>query len=783
MLDEINKIIPEVEKNNSLSIYKNAIKQRKKKKIVFPVALAVSFTSIILIMITIFSIGKFEPNYSKAMVVKNRVADAQYLPNVKLLSQKGSVRSLSYSNELEFDLNDYNKIVDELAIITGTGAGDENDIHGLKREVYSVIDLVPTFGKWFQLPHSNYLPASMKRYGNNYYKFDYNSNNESISVTRMTWKVVCGAYIVEDNKIYSTHTDDDIFQQQIIQLNYYFNDEGKEVVECSVVDYLLLNKKLYPIQCQYLMNIENTSTTKIQIVLRKELEVYEEYVDIYQRQRAVDLAGYNESGYLRKIIQLNYADSKNIELLKIEQNSNTEYFSDIKTTNLAYYLKEDNKIAYFTDAWDYYDDGSLDQMNLKNMFYFNEHNISKEEIVDDLIKSQYSARQVLGTGNGSRSVCSRCYNRTYNSNLLVYKCNHNKNKETISRNTRKMICSIKDNYDEILQLIPWKISNRLGVFATTLGADKELVETASDMICVGMDETYQFEASIDYFTNEVTKDYVKNVSLVKDAESLQKTIVRESKKLDEKDFNKSAISSVIDFEIFTENTEIDNNIITVTANGVIKSSILLEKDANYSIGLVLYDDTNNASYVLLSNYVKYDGSDLNLSLNGTYNLDEFIVNNKHINITRELKLSLGYALIKESKVIEPICSNYKNSTVSSNQNLNYKNIVNGFECMYQSILENNTLKINVTFKDIQNPNVEINNLEDNNLTLNADATLYDLLRNINASDNDMISSFKIYHNDIEYENMYESLNSGLHKVIIIDRSGNETVIEFNINLE
>ena len=33
MLDEIKKIIPEVEKNNSLSIYKNAIKQRKKKKL------------------------------------------------------------------------------------------------------------------------------------------------------------------------------------------------------------------------------------------------------------------------------------------------------------------------------------------------------------------------------------------------------------------------------------------------------------------------------------------------------------------------------------------------------------------------------------------------------------------------------------------------------------------------------------------------------------------------------------------------------------------------------
>ena len=47
--------------------------------------------------------------------------------------------------------------------------------------------------------------------------------------------------------------------------------------------------------------------------------------------------------------------------------------------------------------------------------------------------------------------------------------------------------------------------------------------------------------------------------------------------------------------------------------------------------------------------------------------------------------------------------------------------------------------------------------------------------------------FYKYTNDvskiIEYENMYESLNSGLHKVIIIDRSGNETVIEFNINFE
>ena len=782
MLDEVKKTIPEVEKDGYVSIYQCAIKQRKKKRIVIPTVLSFSFVSVILIVITILSIGKFEPNYSKAMIVKNRVQDAQYLPNVELLSQKAKVRNVDYSNALEFNLNDYNEIVDELAIITGTAAGDENDIYGLKKEIYSVLDLVPVFGEWFQLPHANYLSSSTKQYGNYYYKFDYNSNTESINVTRMTWRVVCSAYIAEDNKIYSTRTDDEIYQHQLMQLNYYFNEDGKEVVECSVVDYLILDKIVYPIQCQYLMNIENTSTTKIQIVLRKELDIYEKYIDIYQGNFAIDLAGYNESGSLRKIIQLNYADSKNIELLKIEQNSNTEYLSDIKTTNLAYYSKEDNYITYFTDAWDYYDKASVNKLELKNIFSFNEHHITKEEIISNLTKSQYSARQVLDTGKGSRSVCTNCFKGFYNSNLLVYKCNHNKNQDTISRNDRKIICSNDEKYDEAMQLIPWKISNHLSVFGNTLGANKELVASTSANICVGMNDTYQFEANIDSFTNEVAKDYVKNVSLVKDAQNLHKTILRESRKLEQKDLNKSAISSMIDFVTFTEKTEIDNNIITVNATGTIKSSILLEKDARYSIGLILYDDNNNASYVLLSNYVKYDGSDLNLSLYGTYNLYDFIVNNKHINITRELNLTLGYALIKDSELVEPICSNYQDCIILTNPNIDYKNIVNGFECTYKTMLENNTLLMNITFKDVQNPNLEIDSLEDNTLTLNYDATLYDLLRNINISDNDMISSFKIYNNDIEYKDLFETIKPGLHKIVVTDRSGNETVCEFNIVL-
>lgn len=756
--------------------------KKSNKKVVIPISIIACFIMVGITILLIFSLGTLNFNYSKAAIVKNRVSKAQYLPNVSMLTNDQDTKSYAVEEDLSFDLKDYNKIVDELAIITGTAVKQDTSILDLKNEVYTVLDLIPVFGKWFNLPHYHRVAPALqeviREYNNYYYKVDYDETEEKISITRMTWRTSCTAYFASIDDYYCSNNDDDVCQHQIMKLNYYYNEDNKEVVECSVIDFCVFEKELYPIQCQYLENIENTSTTKIQTVLRKELNVYPEFDD-GNISDPVDIEGGSDSGYLRKITQLNYTDSNNVELLKIEQNSSTDYYSDIKTTNMAYYLKKNEQVSYFIDAWDYYDDSSYDNIELHNMFdrFYYDYTL-KENILNSFINSQYVSRQVMSSPNikiSSRNVCNACYKRFINSGLLVYKCNHNKNKEYITRGSRQIIASSDEYKNQVYQLMPFKVSCQLSLFARTLGVNEGISMNISSM-----DESYQFETDVDAVIDAISKDYIKNVSLIKDLDSLYNEIIKEAKEIEADELNTSAISSVIKIEDFTHNTQIEDNTILVEANGMIKSSILLEKGANYSIGLVLFDQGNNKNYVLLTDYKEYNGDDLSLSLNGSYDISQFTIKNKDININYSLNLVLGFALVKDSHGIEPICSDYITATINQDIQLEYNNVINGFKCFYVWKNINNTLNLEVVFEDVESPKVSIPTLNGEDLVLEPNTTVFDLMKLVEYEDNDMISSIRIYHENQEYNELFDEVLPGEHKMVVVDRSGNETIITFNV---
>ena len=111
------------------------------------------------------------------MIVKNRVAKAQYLPNLNLLVGRShsSINSASNSagesycmTDLAFTLNDYKKIERELAAITGSSTRLDTSIEEIKKEIYTVLDLVPVFDKWFRLPY--FSDEENGYYSNYYYK-------------------------------------------------------------------------------------------------------------------------------------------------------------------------------------------------------------------------------------------------------------------------------------------------------------------------------------------------------------------------------------------------------------------------------------------------------------------------------------------------------------------------------------------------------------------------------------------------------------------------------------
>ncbi len=747
------------------------------------------------------------------MIVKNRVAKAQYLPNLNLLVGRShsSINSASNSagesycmTDLAFTLNDYKKIERELAAITGSSTRLDTSIEEIKKEIYTVLDLVPVFDKWFRLPH--FSDEENGYYSNYYYKLSYDRSTQRIHIIRMTLSVVCTLYNSSEDKIYSSYYDDNMDQYQIMEANYYYNEDNKEVVECSVVDFARFKNNFYPIQCQYLANVQDTSTTKIQVVIRKEIDVYEDKLESNPGQNiseGLDMDTSREGGVMRKILQLNYGDSNNVELIKIEQNFGTNYLSDITTTSLAYYLKESENVIYFVDSWDYYDaEHSHDTIKLNNLFrlrtstsrvyygsneYTEEHYIaeSRRSIVESFINSEFVARQVMSTpgdGRSSRNVCSDCYRRSHDSGLMVYKCDHNKSKDTITR-AERMLISTSENYkNEKYDLITWHIGRHLSKFANNLGVPDQIIEKSTQVCKKLNDDEYAFESKLDLFLTSLAKDYLENVSLAKDVKNLYKTIKREAKQLKVDNLNKSAVSSELTLDNLNETTSISNNILTVSATATVKAGILLEKNAEYSLGLVLYDNDSHVNCTLLTNYEVYSGDDLSLTLNGTYDISDFMLEKRYAGADKSINLTLGFVLLKKGNPYDIVCSNYELASVTDGDFSDFDNVVNGFGCFYQAKIVDNTFQLTVSCKDIEGPTITLVSSNDQNVTLNSGSNIFDLILLLNITDNDGVASIQVFHDNKMYGNWDDTLVAGMHAVIIADRSGNHTIKSFNVTL-
>ncbi len=726
-------------------------------------------------------------------IVKNRVDNAQYLPNLDLLVQDAvSTAAPNYSNQLadlSFDLEDYRSIVDELAIITGTATRLDTSIMDVKEEIYTVLDMVPAFGRWFQLPRYFEAEHAQDGYNNYFYKLDYDRSTQKISITRMTWSYTCGAYNSTNNKIYSTYLDHDIKQYQILQANYYYNEENKEVVECAVVDFAKFYNKFYPIQCQYLANIQDTSTTKIQSVLRKDVETYPDKITDNPGGnigREMDIDTYRDGGVMKKIVQLNYTDANNVELIKIEQNSNTNYYSDINTTNLAYYLKDATNAIYFVDAWDYYDEeASADDIELINMFHINPHNLSKESVMDSFTNSQYYTRQVMGTaGTSSNTVCKNCYNRVYDSGLLVYKCDHNKNQENVARAYREVIASSVDYQNAMYDMIPYSISRHLTNFAIGVGINKQAILDTSAGMCEELNNAYKFESGVDAFLHNVSKEFIENISLVKDVQEIYTSAKTKSRALEVEELNKSAVASVIAIESLTEEISVADNVVSVNATATVKSNILLEPKAKYSLGLVLYNRLRNIQYTLLTNYVEYNGGDLTLTLSGTYDLTSIVLEDKDVRSYITTDLTLGYALLKQDPITDIVCSNYTPAVVVGivGEFSEFLLEFNGFLCEFDPYIYGTEFRISFSCEDMQNPEVGLKNEVDSTVTLPTGSRVYALLALLEVEDNDVVKTITIYHDGQKYYNMYESLVEGVNSITVADRAGNSTTITFVVEL-
>lgn len=573
----------------------------------------------------------------------NRTNNAQYLPNIYLLAGQSqndengtlatsSESSLATSNEtnkyesmmidddeLLMTLEDYQEINDNLGIIDARLHEGNMTVEDVKEEIKFIMTIIPGYGQWFRLPHN--LPHIMDqhKYGNYMYKFDYDEQTKHISMTRIVWKTTESVYDSTTNKIYSSYLDDDCHQREVLQVDFYYDEDGREVVECTNTRYFFLNNEYYPVSTHYLKNVKDTATSKLSIYYTFENELIEEYVTDKNPGNPLDevfvIQDIHKYGAIVKYVQLNYTDSNDISMLKIGKVFPTLYESYPITANMAFYRKQDNNMVYYIDAWDYFDEqNSTAYCDLQNIYDVNfVYDYDKEDYTIQKDEIKRSLRYDILYYHLQGKYCTRCQHN--NQDNFIRTCRHFSTSENITRGEDLLLYNADSKYQDI-NLVRQDIGIQLENMAKTiLGTQKPFVwEDNGD---------YAFESSIDGYIDGIAKSYIDDiyrfdniVNIVKEAEDSYARIEEdqvieliENTNLVIKGLNSR--SSFIDGLLYYDIS-------------ILLTNAVYDKDKEYYLAIALYDDDDDKMLVIGQKRLDLDTSTRNYSLVGYISYQEIL---------------------------------------------------------------------------------------------------------------------------------------------------------------
>lgn len=759
-------------------------KKSKKKIIVFTIlgfilVLILSFTFRITYGIGLFD-GKPTYDYEKAQFAKRKVLTAQYLPDAEKLASQETNAAAAYmmktnaansSEESEQEektdvarigLEEFRKYIDSWGKLEGTGGGKYlgYNIYEIKDELYSILDIAPSFGKWFRMPAVNKYPDGEEPYYADWaYNIQYDEGKDSLSMTRVCWAARFDYFDFKKKKIveyYNKSGTESIIQFEVMRTNYYYDEEGRETVECFVytvacdhvkmfspgsgktMSYQSDEKYYYPVCVQYLKNVKDTSLTRYIIrycerhsvdFLKKEdnwvFGEHENYTAPY------DITHRDSIGTCRSYLQLDYGGEENVRMLKVDQMTPT-YFVGYDATNILYYAATEDGVGYATK---YYDRCIEPTMPMASTF----DTLDEEGKINDYF--------------GHMSFPGEEYRRGIVSG------------ETITRSNNK-------NYGESAG-IGFLLNRSLALLGERTDVSEEIygafIEAADEKLL--SEEDLAYEKTLDAYLDMVAKNIADNFCLRQEwakiyKESDQAVILKKG------GTDGSATTEKIKVEDAAVDVSVSDNTVHYTASGKVKSSILLQNGKNYSLGLVLKSE--NGDWYLIdgsASGVKFShGKELLLSGEGEANFADL-----------DLKISgtytLGYVLVKERKTI---CSEFIPANVEAYEKVEIpRKEVNGFVKTYDVTCEEGVLKINFVGKDVEAPT--ISGVANGSVrTVEKGTPIAYAFYGMNIDDNDEIVCVEFYHGVIKYKNWDDCVVAGLNTLVVRDAAGNETKVTITV---
>lgn len=403
----------------------------KRKTIIVIMIIAIIIASTGIGYLIYKNLNKLEYDYEKGAIASRKVEEAQYLPNVDLLlNDSGSVNLLA---NREIDIEnigelEFRKLIDSLGTIenvSGAGKYLGYDIYEIKEEIAFVVNKAPVFNQWFRMPGMREKEGYIKipYYENWAYYIEMDESTNVLTITRVCWNTRTRHIDWDNEKSIENHSDGSSnVQFDVMQMKYYTNEDGNEVVECFMYDVGVENTKngynddpnsYKPYEYLYLKNVKDKSLTKYHVV---SAESYRE--DHTFDEGGMDVSGDNPYGTKRDFLYMEYQDKDNIQILKVSEVLPTIVYKMAQTTNIMFYNEIGGDVEYYASAHDYYNDETTVSHQLNDLFLDAEISFDFDVSLDNY--SRYPAYNTTGVvySNNPTRVEKKYKLRTTESELI-----------------------------------------------------------------------------------------------------------------------------------------------------------------------------------------------------------------------------------------------------------------------------------------------------------------------------------------------------------------------------
>lgn len=453
------------------------------------------------------------------LYLSEKMKNAQYLPNVKLLAgtnesnfgvSSQAIATLGdYTQEFEPDeycfddsvfdmgLEDFGALADDLGRLDSALHANGKTVEDIKSDLMLMLKIIPGYDQWFMMPR---VDESFDEYdyNDNIYKLSYDEKTGRITMMRIEWETTVSIFDSEKSVLYSSVFGNDCYQRELLTVEYYLDEQNREVVECNNTRYYYHKGQYYPVSVQILKNVKDTETTKMSVYFTIENQFVEEYYSskhdayIYTAYTLQDIRKY---GAVTDFVQLDYTDSDDVRLLKIIKKYPSMFTGNPSATNMAFYRINGEDKVYYSEAWDYLASTSEGDFDLKDYFGI---------VYDGELPDKATVRSFLTSNpyyyNFAKSYCKQCVDSDFADSDFIRTCEHLKTSDTVSRGKKYIAYNPDSKYREE-DLIREDLAVSLeSLYKSVMSEDKTFV--------TGDGNRYVFETAVDDYTKRLVEGYI-----------------------------------------------------------------------------------------------------------------------------------------------------------------------------------------------------------------------------------------------------------------------------------